>query len=215
MSSGPPQHNSPDFRPDHGEDSYSDSDESDDTPSTEQTQRPFFSSDVPFLIQVGLVPREPSDAVEEGLQRKVENFHHKVSNGLNFNSYLRNRKFHNPSFLDEVAARYDIDQFGTNYPSSLYDPSNLKEEDMYKQVEKQQQAYEKKRDEMKRDRTSVAFTAARPLHENSKRKERPSISSNNPSSTHSNNAAHNSVAAAIERAREAAARLRKKHAQGQ
>mmetsp|Transcript_40461 Transcript_40461/g.67735 ORF Transcript_40461/g.67735 Transcript_40461/m.67735 type:complete len:327 (+) Transcript_40461:302-1282(+) len=108
------------------------------------------------LLELNLLPPEPTGRVEPGIQQIVEKHVNTVSNKKDkknknsaenkrpsVNESLRSLKgFHNPYILQKVAEEFKIYPTGSNYPRHLFDPRSIPLRDFYEEVSKAQKAYE-------------------------------------------------------------------------
>lgn len=44
------------------------------------------------------------------------------------------KEYNNPLILEKIIDYYDIDEIGSNYPKSIYDPHNKKSEDYFEEI---------------------------------------------------------------------------------
>ena len=111
-----------------------------------------------FLPLPGVcLPPEPQGRCSNSLQDKILSLLKKKSMGVDFNESIQSRKdFRNPSIYEKLVTFCKLDEFGSNYPSHLYDPHEWNG-DSYKNLRKaQMKAYEKK-ERAKLERTKVEF----------------------------------------------------------
>ena len=86
---------------------------SQDASSAGSTTRPAF-----------VTPDSPPGAVNSKVMEKFLGFVASSKNGNFVNDHIRHAKrFRNPDLLEKLVAFMDVQEFGTNYPSDLYDPS--------------------------------------------------------------------------------------------
>ncbi|KAJ9076435.1 SAP30-binding protein [Entomophthora muscae] len=70
------------------------------------------------------LPPEPETEINPELQAKVAGLQAILERGIQFNQRLRaNQSFRNPHIYDKLVEFLDLDEFGTNFPKSWYDPS--------------------------------------------------------------------------------------------
>mmetsp|Transcript_19851 Transcript_19851/g.27944 ORF Transcript_19851/g.27944 Transcript_19851/m.27944 type:complete len:344 (-) Transcript_19851:391-1422(-) len=109
------------------------------------------------LLELNLLPPEPTGPVEPGIQQIVEkhvntavsnkkdkkNKNNAENKRPSVNESLRSLKgFHNPYILQKVAEEFKIYPTGSNYPRHLFDPRSIPVGDFYEEVSKAQKAYE-------------------------------------------------------------------------
>ena len=67
----------------------------------------------------------PGDLNPKALERHLS-YVDKLSKGMHVNDHIRNaKKFRNPCLLDKLVAMIGVQEFGSNYPTDLYDPNSL------------------------------------------------------------------------------------------
>lgn len=114
-------------------------------------------------IKMPQLPPEPvgrcSNALQEEIRKLLEKKHEE---NIDLNTNIQNRKdFRNPSIYKKLVSYLNLDETGSNYPKSLFDPSSFTEESFYENLSKaQKEAYEKKEKERaKQARTHVEFVS--------------------------------------------------------
>ena len=86
----------------------------------------------------------PGDLNPKALERHLS-YVDKLSKGMHVNDHIRNaKKFRNPCLLDKLVAMIGVQEFGSNYPTDLYDPNSLTREEHYDALELQRKAWEEK-----------------------------------------------------------------------
>lgn len=69
------------------------------------------------------LPPEPQTEVDPELQSKVAGLHAILERGIQFNERLQaNQSFRNPHIYDKLVEFLGLDEFGTNFTKSWYDP---------------------------------------------------------------------------------------------
>lgn len=114
-------------------------------------------------IKMPQLPPEPvgrcSNKLQEEIRKLLEKKHEE---NIDLNTSIQNRKdFRNPSIYKKLVSYLNLDETGSNYPKSLFDPSSFTEESFYENLSKvQKEAYEKKEKERaKQARTHVEFVS--------------------------------------------------------
>lgn len=70
------------------------------------------------------LPPEPEADVDPAVQAKVGGLQAMLERGIQFNERLQaNQSFRNPHIYDRLVEFLDLDEFGTNFPKTWYDPS--------------------------------------------------------------------------------------------
>lgn len=114
-------------------------------------------------IKMPQLPPEPvgrcSNTLQEEIRKLLEKKHEE---NIDLNTNIQKRKdFRNPSIYKKLVSYLNLDETGSNYPKSLFDPSSFTEESFYENLSKaQKEAYEKKEKERaKQARTHVEFVS--------------------------------------------------------
>lgn len=112
-------------------------------------------------ITMPQLPPEPTGRCSNKLQEKIiDLLEKKHRKNLDLNTNIQNRKdFRNPSIYKKLLSYLNLDETGSNYPKSLFDPTCWTEESYYENLSKvQKEAYEKKeKEKAKQARTHVEF----------------------------------------------------------
>lgn len=105
----------------------------------------------------GLLPPEPSGCCSRELQEKVANLvRDRLRTGADMNGQLKNRKhFRNPSIYEKLLGYCNINEFGTNCPPELYDPTIWGEQSFYEELAKVQKEDMERREKERKERTKV------------------------------------------------------------
>ncbi|PSR70743.1 hypothetical protein PHLCEN_2v13363 [Hermanssonia centrifuga] len=78
------------------------------------------------------IPPEPTGDCDPGIEAKLAQFHllkRDPTNPKHFNdSLMANRSFRNPHLYAKLVEFVDVDERTTNFPKSLWDPDDVKEE---------------------------------------------------------------------------------------
>ncbi|PFX30314.1 SAP30-binding protein-like [Stylophora pistillata] len=114
-------------------------------------------------IKMPQLPPEPTGRCSNSLQEKVQTLLEKThQENLDLNTNIQNRKkYRNPSIYKKLLQYLNIDETGSNYPKSLFDPTCWPEESYYENLSKaQKEAYERKeKEKAKQARTQVEFVS--------------------------------------------------------
>ena len=79
--------------------------------------------------------------------------------GFSVNDYIRqNQQFRNPDILEKLVDHFSVHEFGTNYPSKIYNPSELSRDEHYDRLEALRKKWEER--QMRQPGAKVAFTSA-------------------------------------------------------
>lgn len=84
------------------------------------------------------IPPEPLGHCSMDLQDKILRLHEKMqNNALDMNAVIQQRKdFRNPSIYEKLIQYCGINELGTNYPPSMYDPLKWSKESYYEELAK-------------------------------------------------------------------------------
>lgn len=114
-------------------------------------------------IKMPQLPPEPTGRCSNSLQEKIQTLLEKThQENLDLNTNIQNRKdYRNPSIYKKLLQFLNIDETGSNYPKSLFDPTCWPEESYYENLSKaQKEAYERKeKEKAKQARTQVEFVS--------------------------------------------------------
>ncbi|XP_043241738.1 SAP30-binding protein-like isoform X2 [Amphibalanus amphitrite] len=104
-----------------------------------------------------LIPPEPPGRCSKDLQEMVAKLCQKrLRTGADMNDKLRAHKdFRNPSIYEKLIQFCNIDEFGTNYPPELYDPSIWGKQSYYEELAKVQKEDMERREKERKERTKV------------------------------------------------------------
>ncbi|XP_046456925.1 SAP30-binding protein-like [Daphnia pulex] len=129
-----------------------------------RSSRPVSPSAEPIKLLPGeeLLPPEPTGKCPADLQEKItrqyESMLQRNISSLNFQIQQR-KQFRNPSIYEKLIDHLDIEEIGTNYPPSIYDPYQWGEESYYENLSKVQREEMEKREKERRERTKVEFVS--------------------------------------------------------
>ncbi|XP_037073046.1 SAP30-binding protein-like [Pollicipes pollicipes] len=104
-----------------------------------------------------LIPSEPAGRCSKDLQEMVAKLcQERERTGADMNDRLRSHKdFRNPSIYEKLITFCDIDEFGTNYPPELYDPSIWGKQSYYDDLARVQKEDMERREKERKERTKV------------------------------------------------------------
>lgn len=106
-----------------------------------------------------VLPDSPSGVVDPRLADKFLGLVQKSREGFSVNEHIRNAKqFRNPDLLEKLVEYYDVREFGTNYPPTLYDPAALAPEEHFDKLEELRLKWEQR--QMRRPGEKVQFTSS-------------------------------------------------------
>lgn len=114
------------------------------------------------------LPPEPPGRCSQELQDKITRLYEKMqATGMNMNQVIQKRKdFRNPSIYEKLIQFCGINELGTNYDASMYDPLRWGKESYYEELAKaQKEEMDKKTKESKEKTTKVEIvvgTAKKP-----------------------------------------------------
>ncbi|XP_008551494.2 SAP30-binding protein [Microplitis demolitor] len=104
-----------------------------------------------------IIPPAPSAQYPPNLQEKFNHYFKLAECGnLDMNEVIQKRKsFKNPSIYNKLIQHCNIDELGTNYPPSLYDPLKWNKESYYDQLDVAQQDLMTQREKSKTKNANV------------------------------------------------------------
>ena len=113
------------------------------------------------LDQVRLPP-EPEGRCSRSLQDKIARMLEKKNLGkLSLNEHVQRKKdFRNPSIYEKLVNYCSIDEYGTNYPRNLFNPSSWGVESYYDALAKAQKEAHEKKEKEKHQKGQVEFIKA-------------------------------------------------------
>lgn len=108
-----------------------------------------------------LLPAEPTGYCPAEKQEKIARLYEKIQGeGIDMNSFIQQRKqFRNPSIYEKLIIHLEIEELGTNYPKSIYNPKQWSEGSYYEALAKKQRDEMDRREKERRDRTKVEFVS--------------------------------------------------------
>jgi len=78
------------------------------------------------------IPDAPVEQCSDELTQKVINYHNKMKQGIDMNKSIQCMKsFRNPSIYEKLISFCNIDEFGTNLPSEIFDPDLFREKESH------------------------------------------------------------------------------------
>ncbi|KAL3289053.1 hypothetical protein HHI36_003496 [Cryptolaemus montrouzieri] len=116
-----------------------------------------------------IIPPEPPGHCSVDLQDKIAKYYEKMKNEqLDMNAFIEKRKdFRNPSIYEKLLQFCAINELGTNYPASIYDPLKWSKESYYEELAKVQKAEIEKRE---KERKNKDFTSVKKSEDDSKKR---------------------------------------------
>nr|CAI5857171.1 unnamed protein product [Callosobruchus analis] len=103
------------------------------------------------------LPPEPPGHCSAELQDKITKLYEKMqTQQLDMNALIQKRKdFRNPSIYEKLIQFCDLNELGTNYPPSIYDPLKWDKESYYEELAKIQKQEMDKREKEKKTKIEV------------------------------------------------------------
>lgn len=81
------------------------------------------------------LPPEPMGRVSPRIAEKVAKLYERMEAGMDMNMLIQNRKeFRNPSIYEKLIQFCGINELGTNYPATVYDPQKWGPESYYEEL---------------------------------------------------------------------------------
>lgn len=92
------------------------------------------------------VPPSPPGQCDPELQARFNEYFRRKELGMDMHAQIKRRRdFKNPSLYEWLVDKFGIDEKGTNFPATVYDPNNFLSEDFYDKLGDHQAALEAKR----------------------------------------------------------------------
>ncbi|EAL67592.1 hypothetical protein DDB_G0279635 [Dictyostelium discoideum AX4] len=134
-------------------------------------------------IDTSFIPEAPKDSqVDFGLKEKIIRYHKMKQDGISINQALRNSSsFKNPSVIEKLISFCEIDELGSNYPLSQFNPHSYPLDDYYKPLNEKQRKMDEKREFERINRMKIDFVQSEINNNNN------SINNNNINSNNNNN----------------------------
>lgn len=119
---------------------------------------------------VQLPPEAPGQCSTE-LQEKISRLYEKMQNQLDMNALIQKRKdFRNPSIYEKLLQFCAINELGTNYPPTIYDPLKWDKQSYYEELAKVQKVEMDKREKDRKSKVEVVSGTKKQDDESKKRK---------------------------------------------
>eukprot|EP00794_Sanderia_malayensis_P007861 gene7861-8711_t len=108
------------------------------------------------------LPPEPEGRCSRALQDKIARMlDKKHKGGISLNEHVQRKKdFRNPSIYEKLVGYCSIDEYGTNYPKNLFNPSSWGPESYYDALAKAQKEAHDKKEKEKHKKGQVEFIKA-------------------------------------------------------
>ncbi|XP_046389083.1 SAP30-binding protein [Ischnura elegans] len=108
-----------------------------------------------------IIPPEPPGKCPVELQEKIMRLHDRMlAGGLDMNRVIQQRKdFRNPSIYEKLIQFCGINEMGTNYDASVYDPQRWGKESFYEELAKVQKAEMDRRERERREKAKVEYVS--------------------------------------------------------
>ncbi|KAJ3654797.1 hypothetical protein Zmor_013960 [Zophobas morio] len=118
------------------------------------------------------IPPEPPGHCSIDLQDKIGKLYEKMQNQqLDMNALIQKRKdFRNPSIYEKLIQFCAINELGTNYPPTIYDPLKWDKESYYEELAKVQKVEMDKREKERKSKVEVVSGTKKQEDDNKKRK---------------------------------------------
>ncbi|XP_050295251.1 SAP30-binding protein isoform X2 [Anthonomus grandis grandis] len=120
-----------------------------------------------------LIPPEPPGSCSAELQDKINKLYEKMqTQQMDMNAVIQKRKdFRNPSIYEKLIQFCGLNELGTNYPPSIYDPLKWTKESYYEELAKVQKADMDRREKERKGKIEFTAVAKKSLEdEKNKRK---------------------------------------------
>lgn len=101
------------------------------------------------------IPPEPKTACSQELNDRFLSYFQQKARGMDFNRMFQKRKdFRNPSIYEKLIEHFGIDEMGSNFPKSVFDPHGFKPSDYYDKLAEVQKVAMDKLEKEKRHKPS-------------------------------------------------------------
>ena len=121
-----------------------------------------FDSRTSSIVDQVRLPPEPDGRCSRSLQDKIARMLEKKRIGnFSLNEHVQRKKdFRNPSIYEKLVSYCKIDEYGTNYPRNLFNPSSWGVESYYDALAKAQKEAHEKKEKEKHRKGQVEFIKA-------------------------------------------------------
>lgn len=118
------------------------------------------------------LPAEPTGRVSPRIVEKAAKLYERMEAGMDMNMLIQNRKeFRNPSIYEKLIQFCGINELGTNYPASVYDPHKWGSESYYEELAKVQRTEMLRREKEKKIKPEfVVGTKKAPIEDDPKKR---------------------------------------------
>ena len=107
------------------------------------------------------IPPSPPGAVAAKVMDKYAGYVAAHDQGRFVNDLIRySKRFRNPDLLEKFVTLLEVDEYGSNYPTDLYDPKAFGKEEYYEQLERARQQYEERQSRKPGERVEFRSTGA-------------------------------------------------------
>jgi hypothetical protein len=108
--------------------------------------------------QVRIPDAPETQQCSQQLIDKIARLHKLMQEGRDMNAIIQQKKsFRNPSIYEKLIAYCEIDEFGSNFPTEVYDPHCWKDTDYYEHLAKRQKEEMDRRERERKERTKIEF----------------------------------------------------------
>ncbi|KAJ1954545.1 hypothetical protein IWQ62_005734 [Dispira parvispora] len=109
------------------------------------------------------IPPEPTEECDPEVQTKFSQWHELMQQGASFNAQLlHNKKYRNPHIYAKLIEFLDLDETGSNFPTSFFDPKAFTRQAYADELARQQDEYDRQRTQRQQqgDRTHIEFSSS-------------------------------------------------------
>nr|AEE63429.1 unknown [Dendroctonus ponderosae] len=109
-----------------------------------------------------MIPGEPPGSCSADLQDKLAKLYEKMqTQQMDMNSVIQKRKdFRNPSIYEKLIQFCELNELGTNYPPTIYDPLKWSKESYYEELSDVQRADMERREKARRSKLDLVSKKA-------------------------------------------------------
>lgn len=110
-----------------------------------------------------VVPDSPPGELNPRTMEKYLGYVAAAKEGNKINDHIRHsKKFRNPCLLDKLVAYLGVQEFGTNYPPELYDPSAFGRDEHYDALEEARREWEHKQSRKQGEKVDFRSAGSQP-----------------------------------------------------
>ncbi|VDN59930.1 unnamed protein product [Dracunculus medinensis] len=104
--------------------------------STVESQRSFDDADSPSADETEVkLPPSPEGKCSKEIEEKFKNYFARKANGFDLNLAIKRRRdFKNPSMYEKLIEKFDVDELGSNFDKTVFDPHGFTKDCFYDRI---------------------------------------------------------------------------------